>query len=56
MSKVASAFLHLTETNPQEGLGGPPSPRGDYCMHSPRVCVDFPEVFQFPLVVQRYEN
>lgn len=24
MSKVASAFLHLTGTNPQEGLGGPP--------------------------------
>lgn len=25
MSKVASAFLHLTETNPQEGISGPPS-------------------------------
>lgn len=26
MSKVASAFLRLTGTNPQEGLGGPPPP------------------------------
>lgn len=37
MSKVASAFLHLTETNPQEGLGGPPSlsPCGGYTLSSP---------------------
>lgn len=32
MSKVASAFLHLTETNPQEGLSGPPSLCGGYSL------------------------
>lgn len=35
MSKVASAFLHLTETNPQEGLSGPPSLCGGCTLSSP---------------------
>lgn len=40
VSKVASAFLHLTETNPQEGLGGPPPA---VCrLYALLACVGFP--------------
>ena len=53
MSKVASAFLHLTETNPQEGLGGPTSPRGGRAL-SPHACAGFPWVLCFLLMVHRY--
>lgn len=58
MSKVASAFLHLTETNPQEGLGGPASlslsPCGRSALSSP-VWVS-PGGARSPLMVQGYTS
>lgn len=51
MSKVASAFLHLTGTNTQEGLSGPPSLPPSLCggLHALLVCLGL----QPPVIVQK---